>query len=337
MNTYKYMVCTRCSTYNQASYIESALDGFVMQQVNFPVVFAIIDDCSTDGEQDIIRKWVEINLSFPNDINAYNKKMEYGDLFFARHKNNQNLQFAILLLSENLTQTGRSHLRFEYISQWMNDSKYLAICEGDDYWTNPQKLQIQCEFLNTHPDYSMCFHKANVVIESGDYSGYDNSMYDDLEERDYSGLELAKRWQVPTASILYRSTIRRPHDKKLLTGDIPLVLQCALEGRVFCFAEPMSVYRRTSGGVTLNKYTTLQIVDKLLAYIRYFPPFKSVYENALISIMQTMFYSSQCINAIKLVIQRRSLFYYFVVGALRGVIQMPQRMFNKVFKKRSNA
>lgn len=332
MKEYKYMVCTQCMTYNQNPFIEDALSGFSMQETTFPVVYVIVDDASTDGEPDVLKQWCEKNLALDESGVAYRKTMEYGDLTYARHKEHKNLFFAVLLLSFNHYSNGLKQKKLEYIKYFMDCSKYFALCEGDDYWIHSNKIQRQVDFLESNPDYTMCFHKAYVKIESGDYSGYDNSMYDGLEEREYSGIELAKKWQVPTASIMYRSIIRPPQDKKLLTGDIPLVLQCAMEGRVFCFAEPMSVYRRTSGGVTLNKYTTMQIVDKMLAYIRWFPPFKSVYKNVLITMMQSMIYSSHCYEAIKLVEQRKKLIFYFVAGLTKGFIQMPQRIINKILK-----
>lgn len=330
MKDYKYMVCTRCMTYNQKTVIEEALRGFSMQEVSFPVVYTIVDDASTDGEPELLKQWCENNLVLDEKEVAYHKILDYGDLTFARHKEHQNLFFAILLLNFNHYSKGLFSEKLEYIKEWMSGSKYLALCEGDDYWTDSQKLQKQVDFLNSNHDYSMCFHKAKVIIESGNYSGYDNNMFDGLEEREYSGIELASKWQVPTASILYRSNIRPPQDKNLLTGDIPLVLQCAMEGRVFCFAEPMSVYRRTLGGVTLKKYTILQTIDKVLAYIKYFPPFKSVYSKVLVSIMSTMIYSKQSFQAVKLLFQRRELFRYYVAGLVKGFVLNVCRLYNKL-------
>lgn len=336
MKDYKYMVCTRCMTYNQKSVIEEALRGFSMQEVSFPVVYTIVDDASTDGEPELLKQWCENNLVLDEKEVAYHKILDYGDLTFARHKEHQNLFFAILLLNFNHYSKGLFSEKLEYIKEWMSGSKYLALCEGDDYWTDSQKLKRQVDFLESHPNFSMCFHKAIVRVESGDYTHKTNDMYDNLEEREYTGIELAKKWQVPTASLLYRSYIIPPLNKKLLTGDISIVLQCATEGRIFCFADIMSVYRRTAGGVSLKKYTRLQYVDRALAYIKYFPQFKMVYEDYLIKQMGNLFYSKEILNILKIVIKRRRTIKYFLKGVCAEFHPTMKRVCNKFSRKNNN-
>ena len=333
MKDYKYRVCVRCMTYNQKQYIQDALLGFCMQETSFPVVFTIVDDASTDGEPEFLKLWCKKNLSLNEDGIAYQRDMEYGELIFAGHKEKHNLFFAVLLLKFNHYRKGVSSKKLDYLFEWMDQAKYYSLCEGDDYWTNPRKLQQQVNFLDSHPDYTMCFHKADVKVESGDYSNKPNNMYDDLEEREYSGIELAQRWRVPTASVMYRSFIKPPRDKKLLTGDIPLQLQCASEGRVFCFAESMSVYRRTEGGASLRQYSRMQIIDRNLAYIHYFPKFKMVYEEYLTKQMGTLFFSKDFIEVIKIVIKRNALLKYLVVGICYEFNPTLKWLFIKLFKK----
>lgn len=330
MKNYTYKVCTRCMTFNQKTIIQDALRGFCMQKTSFPVVFAIVDDASTDGEPELLRQWSETNLALNEKGVAYKEDLEYGNLLFARHKDNRYLFFVILLLNYNHYSKGLSSKKKDYISKWMNDANYLSSCEGDDYWTHPEKLQRQVDFLESHPDYTMCFHRAEVIVESGDYSNLTNDMYDDLEEREYSGIELAQRWRVPTASIMYRSFIKPPHDKRLLTGDIPLILQCASEGRVYCFSESMSVYRRTSGGVSLKKYSKLQLVDKVLAYINYFPQFKNHYEKALISLMGKLYFSTHFFEALQITFKRKTLIKYSFLGIFNELLFIPKMVSRKV-------
>lgn len=316
MNDFEYTVCARCMTYNQTSCIMQALRGFCIQETNFPVVYTIVDDASSDGEQKLLLKWCKDNLFVNEHGVSYEEELDYGKAIFARHKIHSNLYFYVLLLKQNHYKRGLTRLKQQYLEPFYKKSKYLATCEGDDYWTSAHKLQKQVDFMDSHTDFSMCFHKADVVVESGDYTAQDNSMYDDLEEREYSGLEIAQRWCIPTASILYRSHIRRPACDKFLEGDVPLELQCALEGRIFCMNETMSVYRRTSSGVTLDKRTPLQKVDRLLAYIHYYPPYKGPFEDGLIKLLGFTFFSRDMKAILNIVLRRRATWGYFIKGVL---------------------
>lgn len=160
---YTYKVATLCWTYNHAKYIEDALAGFVIQQTQFPVVNIIIDDASTDGEPEIINNWANNNLC--SDTNVLQKKeMPYGKLICGRQKNNENSIFVILLLSDNHYQTGREDLKYTYISSWLQSAQYTAMCEGDDFWTDPYKLQKECDYLDNHPEKSLVYTDCNVYF-----------------------------------------------------------------------------------------------------------------------------------------------------------------------------
>lgn len=161
---FKYKVATQCFTYNQKSYIKETLEGFTIQQTDFPVAFIVVDDASTDGEPDFLRAWAETNLRLTDEI-AYKKQMPYGELIFGANIDNQNLYFAILLLSENHYQTGRDDEKLKYISEWCNDAEYIAICEGDDYWTDPLKLQKQVNAMSNYSNVNICAH-ASIVIDA---------------------------------------------------------------------------------------------------------------------------------------------------------------------------
>ena len=311
---YKYKVLVRCVTYNQSAYIIDALNGFTMQETNFPFVCTIIDDASTDGEQGVIRHYLQENFDLNEHGTVRQEESDDYTLVFARHKTNTNCFFVVLFLKYNHYSIWKD--KHIYIKKWIEESKYSALCEGDDYWTDPLKLQKQVDFMDSHSDFSMCFHGADVIIDSGDYSTFDNSMHDNLEEREYTGLELARRWQIPTASMLYRSIIEHPRDRNLLSGDVSLQLQCAKEGRVYCMSESMSVYRRTAGGVSLRMkgYSILQRVDRLLAFIYYFPEFKEPFEEGLVKLLGTHFYSKYLFNTLSVVFKRREVFRYFMTG-----------------------
>lgn len=252
-----YKVLVHTITYNQAKYITDTLDGVAMQQTNFPFVHYVIDDCSTDGEQEVIKSW----LSEHCDMD----KAEYIDLELANvilvpHKTNTNLTFAIYLLKRNLWKEPK--LKKSLVEPWNDKCEYRALCEGDDYWINPQKLQMQVDFLDAHLDYTMCFHDAEIVAEKGRV-WYD--VYGQLETRDYTVEDVLSAWKTPTASLLHRSyiTSKVPKNDKFTMGDNILVLTCLQYGKIYCFAEKMSAYRLTPtswiGGQSNKKQRYLYI------------------------------------------------------------------------------
>ena len=160
----------------------------------------------------------------------------------ARHKNNPNCTFAVVLLKYNFYQIKKS--KAPLIAEWTEGAKYLAICEGDDYWTSPEKLQTQVDFLDSHPDYAMCFHDVNIRAEKG-REWYD--VFGKLEDRDYTGMENLVTWSVPTASIVYRTGLwtTYPQNPKFTMGDNVLILQCSRYGKIRCIPRKMGVYRLT--------------------------------------------------------------------------------------------
>lgn len=160
---YKYMVCTRCMTYNHASFIEETLKGFCMQETNFPVVYCVMDDASTDGAQEVIRGFVENNFII-ND--STHKETNDYEMIFSQHKNNPNCYFVVFFLKTNHYSTPElRNKKKEYISEWHNSSKYIAICEGDDCWIEKTKLQQQVEIMEKNPNIGLCYTRAYVYIQ----------------------------------------------------------------------------------------------------------------------------------------------------------------------------
>lgn len=150
----RYKVCCRCFTFNQAKYITDAMNGFTMQQTSFPFVCTIVDDASTDGEQEVIRKYVEENFDFSDGSVAFIKETDYAHIAYAQHKTNKNCYFAVLYLKEN--HYSQHKPKMGYLSEWRDMCEYEALCEGDDYWIDPLKLQKQVDLLDSHEDMSFC-------------------------------------------------------------------------------------------------------------------------------------------------------------------------------------
>ena len=127
MTTPLVSVC--CITYNHASFIRKCLDGFLMQQTDFPIEILIHDDCSTDGTTEIIQEYAA----------------QYPDLIFPMYE------------EVNQYQQGKA-TEIDFYNYRRARGKYIAYCEGDDYWTDPLKIQKQVDFMETNPEYSVCFH-----------------------------------------------------------------------------------------------------------------------------------------------------------------------------------
>ena len=161
----KFKVCCRCFTFNQAKYITDAMNGFTMQQTSFPFVCTIVDDASTDGEQQVIRKYLEENFDFSEGSAAYSKETDYAFITYAQHKTNKNCYFAVLYLKENHYSQRKS--KMGYLSEWRDMCEYEALCEGDDYWIMPDKLQVQYDMLLKDPNAMMVYTDYQTVDECG--------------------------------------------------------------------------------------------------------------------------------------------------------------------------
>ena len=234
-----YLVSVLCMTYNQSAYIVDALNGFVMQQTNFPFVAIVIDDASTDGEQGVIKAYIDEHFSHSEETGF--KQWETNDAFwtFARHMENENCRIVAIYLKRNLYRD--TEKKNAVIKEWMN-AKYTAICEGDDYWTDSLKLQKQVDFLEEHEEYSMC-----CTAFSQTFDGHEESkqiVRYDLDEITVEEL-LKERW-IGTLTTLYRSKLMSdyaPPFPNLPFGDLPMWFHLALKGRVKYMKDITANYR----------------------------------------------------------------------------------------------
>lgn len=225
------LVAIHCLVYNHEPYLRDCFEGFVMQKTNFRFVAIVHDDVSTDKSAAIIREYTE---KYPNIFRPiYETENQW-------HKKDGSLE---RIMNEAIDATG---------------AKYVAMCEGDDYWIDPMKLQKQVDFLEAHPDYSMCCHGADVLNQT---SRNIDCACEHMTTREYFPDDAFPTWQIPTASIIYRReivdqyTIVRQGD--FFAGDVVLILKCMHVGRVWGFADHMSVYRMNQGGFTSHQ-TTLE-------------------------------------------------------------------------------
>lgn len=229
------IVCVRCMTYNQEQYIAQCLDGIVMQKTTFTVKAIVHDDASTDRTPQIIQEYA---ARYPEII-------------------------VPVLEKENQYSQGK----LSKVMYPLMKGKYIAVCEGDDYWTDPLKLQKQVDFMESHPDYTMCFHQA---IRHHEDSSIPDSHYSDIENREYSGPELYRsEHRPPTASILMRQSVfesdvyRQCLEQISSFGDLSFFLSSAHCGRVYGMTDVMSVYRMNNHGVS-NVFSTTN--DRVLKF-----------------------------------------------------------------------
>lgn len=247
------LVSIQCLVYNHEPYLRQCLDGFVMQKTNFKFEAIVHDDKSTDGSAKIIAEYAE---KYPEIIRP---------------------------IYETENQYSKRDGSLERIINQACRGKYIALCEGDDYWTDPMKLQKQVDFLENNLDYSMCFHSA---IEHYEHKDIPDKVFSKIRDKDYSGRFLFKNWIVPTASVLYRvSVVKSDLYKKVLNckdfiyGDTPLFVTCAEIGKVRGMSDVMSVYRRNEGGITFGPKST-EAIKKFVNHILSFPQiFGELYSN----------------------------------------------------------
>lgn len=241
-----YIVGTMCMTYNHENYITDAMNGFVIQQTTFPVVTMIVDDASTDCTADVIRQYVVENFDLQDSAVAYEKDADYGHVSFARHKTNENCYFAVIYLKENHYSQGKS--KAPYLTEWM-DTKYIALCEGDDYWTDPMKLQKQAGFLEGHEEYG--FVGTNVRIKKEDSFVEEPPMVSSgIIEGDFELLgdvfEYAKNGPLArTVSLLYRRELTQGYSK--IGGDLVLESILAKHSKYAFYKCYACVYRMGIG------------------------------------------------------------------------------------------
>lgn len=217
------MVSISCTTYNHAPYIRECLDGFLMQKCNFEFEILIHDDASTDGIQDIIKEYQQ---KHPNIIKP-------------------------IFQTENQYSKGQRGMNIKYNFP-RAEGKYIALCEGDDYWTDPLKLQRQVDFLEKNTDYSMVAENSKVLDERHNKS----YLFSDKKDNyDVSLEEIIVGRKFHTASILFRNeNLKLPSNYgEYPFGDTLLFALLAKAGKIKYQPNISLLYRRKDGGASTGK------------------------------------------------------------------------------------
>jgi len=184
-----------------------------MQKTRFKYEVIIHDDCSTDGTTDIIREYAQ----------------KHPELIVP------------IFQSVNQYQNGNKRILATFVYPKAR-GKYIALCEGDDYWTDPLKLQKQVDFLESHPDYGMCYTKT--------YKLYNNKIVGIWGDEDCSFYGLLNFRIIPTLSRVEKRSVYdkyiaeiKPHEHNWLMGDFPVLLFFSLESKIHLVNEVTGVYR----------------------------------------------------------------------------------------------
>jgi glycosyltransferase involved in cell wall biosynthesis len=220
-----------CITYNHAPYLRDCLDGILKQRTSFPIEILIHDDASSDGTVEIIKE--------------YHQK--YPDLIFPFFQKENQYSKGVRAMM----------VRFNFPRA---RGKYLALCEGDDFWTDPDKLERQVKFLEDNPSFQLVFHNA-VYLRNGMPSNDFKEKYIWLQSRnEFTVSDIIKyKWFIPTASMLFRNNMQYPSWLlKLNGGDLALQYLCSTYGKIKFLDFEGSVYRIHPNSVTSKKISKYQ-------------------------------------------------------------------------------
>ena len=237
------LVSICCLAYNHEKYLRDTLEGFLMQKVDFPIEILINDDASTDHTAEIMR---EYEAKYPGLIRAFYQPVN----LYSQGKD---------LCLEVLYPQARG--------------KYIALCEGDDYWTHPNKLQRQVDFLEAHPEYSACVHDTMLHYCGGD-GKKDRPLLNHPADCDVRFEDLCNgmSYSFHTSSVVAKkSIIANPQDffyvgLRYGFGDHPDGLWLYVNGPIRCLKECMSVYRIHSGSASWSAAVDGEY-DKLREFI----------------------------------------------------------------------
>ena len=255
-----FKVGVRCLTFNHSKYITDAMNGFTMQKTSFPFVCTIVDDASTDGEQEVISKYVDENFDWSEKGVSYTKETDYAHILYAQHKTNKNCYFAVLLLKENHYSQKKS--KMPYLSEWRDMCEYEAVCEGDDYWIVPDKLQVQYDMLLKAPNAMMVYTDYQTVDEYG--NKILRKQYEIYKRKSISGdiLPLLLKGNFPlTCTILIRKKIMESSLYKNMPSfyDYGLFLTAASFGDCLYLDKETSSYRNNPNSLINTQKSKVSI------------------------------------------------------------------------------
>ena len=259
-----YKVCVWCNTYNQASYIKDTMEGFCIQQTQFPFVCLIMDDASTDENPEVIRQYLNDHF----DI-EWTKETDDYHLTLARHKENTNCYFAVYLLKYNHYSIKKKRLK--YYQEVATEIDYVAQCEGDDYWTDEHKLQKQADALDANPQATLVY--TNFQTIDGDGNPISRPFIKDFPGRSHSGdnlptlLRYGNYIMVLTSMYRYKVFQSESLANSPVSFDFATTLSAALMGDFIWLPEQTANYRSLQSGMVMsNLQKGMQMITDIYRY-----------------------------------------------------------------------
>lgn len=220
------LVSICCTTYNHEQYIQDAIEGFLRQKTNFNYEILIGEDCSTDRTKKIVEEFVR---AYPDKVRIVASEHNVG---------------------------GRKNM---YRLFQEATGKYIALCEGDDYWTDPYKLQLQVEYMESNPTCTLCFHAAEIVDASKKPTGQIQRSYSESRISPTADIIVCGGTFCPTVSLLFPAELMKNPPSlwwDAHVGDYPLQMFLASRGYAYYIDKVMSAYRT---GVAGSWTTKLQL------------------------------------------------------------------------------
>lgn len=244
------VVSVCCITYNQESYITQAIEGFLMQKTDFPIEIIIHDDASTDKTAQIVKQYAE----------------KYPELITP------------IFQTENQYSKGGAGILNRFVFPKVR-GRYIAICEGDDYWTDPLKLQKQVDFLEANEDYGLVYTDAVIYIqESHTFDKPFSSYYEEIPSSGNIFHHLLLRNCIQTLTVVTRRTNLMEavaclgvSINKFKMGDYPMWLEIARNSKIKHLNDITAVYRKSANSASCHydiekRYDFLQSIYDVQFY-----------------------------------------------------------------------
>lgn len=304
------LVHTRTMTYMHEKFIRDCIEGILMQKTTFPVQVLIHDDASTDKTAEIVREYEQ---KYPCLIKAFYQK------------------------ENSFTRNNKLELRTEFDS-W-RIGKYEAMCEGDDYWTDPLKLQKQVDFLEANKEYVLSCHRYRQFDYENNkwFSDNNDKLFVD-NKKGFSFVYPFKKWITKTLTLVYRqSALNNMSHYKGNTRDIALVYFLMKNGKGYCFSDNMGVYRLHKGGICSKQSINKKIFDVYhVVKDLFFHEKNNITRNMYYSKYFSVFVSSKG----KILFKEKfelpkflSLFYYFPIKSYRAIKRFYRKATKALVKK----